>query len=754
MKRKLKGLIALIMAMAMVVSIVPSSFGAISNETFDSLIQPTMRVLANATVSISEYISENGSFSMDDVDFYIPTATIGTRLNEDNDGYGPNFYEVESWTIWEVDEDGCVNSNSEKKTVPADYTVTADDIKAYGCEYEIQTGYYGAKSPYIEANLVPTDYSVTTYDETGETEVETYTYNIENYSTKTLPIPEGYIGYMMNVKITNNSDESFRYEDVFVSSFEDIWTEREIMACFDYAETFEITKLIPTKKMPYYVDFACEDYYSNYQNTYNNVIWLAPGESIADNIDQMEDIYPHYDVANEDCNEWEVWRIYYCGSATGTNVENTSTGLSVDDYLSVKFDAYDGDNYADIYYYSLMYPILAGTQFEMTEYEIPVYDMKGNKTDETVCFNVNNYGDEEAQDYSFISGLSTKADKWVLVFEGKKYTDIKTTEDIWNTIFAKSNSCDMSKVKIKAECEEHTYDNGVVVKAPTVTTKGTTKYTCTKCGYSYTSDNVPKVQRVSIESVKLSQTTYTYSGSAHKPSVTVKAKGKTLVQGTDYTVSYKDNKNIGYATVTVKGKGKYYGTITKTYTIKPGKVTGLKQTGYEHCDIPMKWNPVEGATGYVIQILYDDGNTKYAGSTRATKYRDCSVGAGTEYVYIVRAYTNVNGKKIYGSPSVARTMMSRPGGPTIYKNSPWKKRTTLFFGRGSGADGVEIYMASSKYGKYKKIVTLEGNYKQYRVEELISGKKYYFKIRSYKYNPAGKKVYAEYYSNLSTAIIK
>ena len=93
MKRKLKGLIALIMAMAMVVSIVPSSFGAISNETFDSLIQPTMRVLTNATVSISEYISENGSFSMDDVDFYIPTATIGTRLNEDNDGYGPNFYE-------------------------------------------------------------------------------------------------------------------------------------------------------------------------------------------------------------------------------------------------------------------------------------------------------------------------------------------------------------------------------------------------------------------------------------------------------------------------------------------------------------------------------------------------------------------------------------------------------------------------------------------------------------------------------------
>ena len=62
-----------------------------------------------------------------------------------------------------------------------------------------------------------------------------------------------------------------------------------------------------------------------------------------------------------------------------------------------------------------------------------------------------------------------------------------------------------------------------------------------------------------------------YNGKSQKQSIKVKLDKKTLKQGTDYTVSYKNNKNIGKATVTIKGKGKYEGSIKKTFQITVAK---------------------------------------------------------------------------------------------------------------------------------------------------------------------------------------
>ncbi|MBQ6662164.1 MAG: cell wall-binding repeat-containing protein, partial [Firmicutes bacterium] len=61
----------------------------------------------------------------------------------------------------------------------------------------------------------------------------------------------------------------------------------------------------------------------------------------------------------------------------------------------------------------------------------------------------------------------------------------------------------------------------------------------------------------------------TYTGSAIKPAVKVVLDGKALVKGVDYTVSYANNTNAGKATVTIKGKGDYAGSIKKTFKILP-----------------------------------------------------------------------------------------------------------------------------------------------------------------------------------------
>lgn len=73
-------------------------------------------------------------------------------------------------------------------------------------------------------------------------------------------------------------------------------------------------------------------------------------------------------------------------------------------------------------------------------------------------------------------------------------------------------------------------------------------------------------------SVKLSKTSYKYDGKAKEPSVTVKLNNKKLKKGTDYTVTYKSNKDPGTATVVVKGKGDYKGSKNLTF-----KITGSKK---------------------------------------------------------------------------------------------------------------------------------------------------------------------------------
>ena len=72
--------------------------------------------------------------------------------------------------------------------------------------------------------------------------------------------------------------------------------------------------------------------------------------------------------------------------------------------------------------------------------------------------------------------------------------------------------------------------------------------------------------------ITLSQSTYTYNGSACKPTVTVK-DGSTTIASSEYTVSYSNNTNAGTATVTITDKsgGNYNVSGSKTFTIN--KVT-------------------------------------------------------------------------------------------------------------------------------------------------------------------------------------
>ncbi|MCR5475371.1 MAG: hypothetical protein K6F28_09245, partial [Lachnospiraceae bacterium] len=72
------------------------------------------------------------------------------------------------------------------------------------------------------------------------------------------------------------------------------------------------------------------------------------------------------------------------------------------------------------------------------------------------------------------------------------------------------------------------------------------------------------ISKATVSGIK----TKSYTGKKITQALTVALDGKTLKADTDYTVSYKNNKNAGTAKVTITGKGSYTGSVTKSFKIK------------------------------------------------------------------------------------------------------------------------------------------------------------------------------------------
>lgn len=86
-----------------------------------------------------------------------------------------------------------------------------------------------------------------------------------------------------------------------------------------------------------------------------------------------------------------------------------------------------------------------------------------------------------------------------------------------------------------------------------------------KNGLKFTSLSAIKMSECTVSQIK----TQKYNGKAQTPAVTVKYGGKALTKGKHYTVSYSSNKNVGTASVTVKGNAAYgfSGTVKTTFKI-------------------------------------------------------------------------------------------------------------------------------------------------------------------------------------------
>ncbi|MCI8668813.1 MAG: leucine-rich repeat protein [Lachnospiraceae bacterium] len=241
---------------------------------------------------------------------------------------------------------------------------------------------------------------------------------------------------------------------------------------------------------------------------------------------------------------------------------------------------------------------------------------------------------------------------------------------------------------------------------------------------------------------------YSYNGKPITPEITVNDNGKLLVKDVDYTLLYENNKSIGTATVTITGKGNYKGSKKLTFTISLPKIESFRQsTVYSSTSIKMTWQSIPDIEGYAVyRGTSQNGDYWLLKTVTANFYTDLGLEAGKEYYYKVRAYKTVNGKKVYGAYTDSLCMVTKPKSPAGVILKAGNQKARVVWEKSAGADGYEVHMSHFEYGIYMNMKNRNADTLSYTQENLITGRTYYFKIKAYKLNGNGEKVYSDWSS--------
>ena len=155
----------------------------------------------------------------------------------------------------------------------------------------------------------------------------------------------------------------------------------------------------------------------------------------------------------------------------------------------------------------------------------------------------------------------------------------------------------------------------------------------------------------------------TYNGKAQKPAITVYA-GKKKLSSKYYTVSYKNNKNVGYGTVVVKGKGsygKYSGTAAFKINLKKTKLSSAKSTKKK--TFTATWRKTGGNSGWQVQY---STNKKFRSGVRTvnlkadnTKLTVRKLRSRKNYYVRIRSYKKVGKQTWYSGWSSVKSVRIR-----------------------------------------------------------------------------------------------
>jgi len=229
---------------------------------------------------------------------------------------------------------------------------------------------------------------------------------------------------------------------------------------------------------------------------------------------------------------------------------------------------------------------------------------------------------------------------------------------------------------------------------------------------------------------------YAYEGKAIKGNETVKDGNEVLDSGKDYKASYQNNKNLGKATITIKGIGNYKGTKKVSYTIVKRSVRSAT----------CHYKKTRSYTGRWVKpnVTLKVGKVKLKKNRDYTLVYRNNLQIGKASV-VIRGMGNFTGKKTITFKIVPQT-------PKIQKLKKNKKSFVITYSSGKMVHGyqMEVSTASSFAAKKTQKYILNGN--RFEAFGLKKGT-YYIRVKAY-YSKKGKRYESGYTSKRKIKIKK
>ncbi len=233
------------------------------------------------------------------------------------------------------------------------------------------------------------------------------------------------------------------------------------------------------------------------------------------------------------------------------------------------------------------------------------------------------------------------------------------------------------------------------------------------------------------------------TGAAAEPEIRITYGGNTLVEGTDYELSYSDNTAVGTASVVITGKGNFTDTVTETFeVIEPlTDISSCTVTGVPE---------FKAYTGKAINpaVTVKNGNEKLTKGThyKVTYSNVTKCGTGTVKI------TGIQNNGYKGTKTL--TFKIRPAKAAAKVTNVKFNQQKVTWNKVTGATKYNVYRsATGKSGSFKLVKTVNASANRvYNSKNLKTGQMYYYKVRAVRAEKANGKTVN--YMGLEAAPVK
>ena len=310
--------------------------------------------------------------------------------------------------------------------------------------------------------------------------------------------------------------------------------------------------------------------------------------------------------------------------------------------------------------------------------------------------------------------------------------------------------CGEKETEVIPVSNSHTWNTQYTVDLePTYNAEGSESIHCSVCNTIKpgSARTVPKTMRplnlVTVSGIE----NRVHNGEEQTLDLVVIDGDNVLTEGSDYTVSYENNINVGIATVTVTGISNYTGTISENFPILPAASSKVTCTNVAS-GIKVSWNKVDGATSYFV---YRDDKFLFRTSALEVTDKEVKYNTGTKYTYRVIAST-----KDVGNSTKARTAKMFRLMPVGIKSltNPSAGKMTVSCDKCKGCYGYVVRYGLKSDMSDANVVTGKGDNTLSRTfSGMKKGKTYYVQVRTYMLE-YGARYYSGYCTTKTIRITK